>query len=97
MADTIVLPARPEPLTVDPATTAVVVIDMQNAYASPGGYLDLAGFDISGAPAVIRNIQGVLATARAAGMPVIYFQNGWDADYVEAGGPGSPKIGRAHV
>jgi ureidoacrylate peracid hydrolase len=90
-ADTIVLPARPEPLTVDPATTAVVVIDMQNAYASPGGYLDLAGFDISGAPAVIRNIKGVLETARGAGMPVIYFQNGWDADYVEAGGPGSPN------
>ena len=22
---------------------------MQNAYASPGGYLDIAGFDISGA------------------------------------------------
>src|SRR6478609_5146300 len=91
MTDTIVLPARPEPLTVDPAATAVVVIDMQNAYASPGGYLDLAGFDNSGAPAVIRNIQGVLATARAAGIPVIYFQNGWDADYVEAGGPGSPN------
>jgi ureidoacrylate peracid hydrolase len=90
-ADTIVLPARPEPLTVDPATTAVVVIDMQNAYASPGGYLDLAGFDISGAPAVIRNIKGVLETARGAGMPVIFFQNGWDADYVEAGGPGSPN------
>jgi ureidoacrylate peracid hydrolase len=90
-ADTLVLPARPEPLTVDPATTAVVVVDMQNAYASPGGYLDLAGFDISGAPAVIQNIKGVLSTARGAGMPVIYFQNGWDADYVEAGGPGSPN------
>ena len=24
-------------------------------------------------------------------MPVIFFQNGWDADYVEAGGPGSPN------
>ena len=29
--------------------------------------------------------------ARAAGMPVVFFQNGWDADYVEAGGPGSPN------
>jgi ureidoacrylate peracid hydrolase len=96
-ADTIVLPARPEPLTVDPATTAVVVIDMQNAYASPGGYLDLAGFDISGAPAVIRNIKGVLETARGAGMPVIFFQNGWDADYVEAGGPGSPNWHKSHA
>ena len=96
-ADTIVLPARPEPLTVDPATAAVIVIDMQNAYASPGGYLDLAGFDISGAPAVIRNIKGVLETARGAGMPVIYFQNGWDADYVEAGGPGSPNFHKSNA
>jgi hypothetical protein len=29
--------------------------------------------------------------ARKAGIPVIYFQNGWDADYREAGGPGSPN------
>jgi len=96
-ADTLVLPARPEPLTVDPAATAVIVIDMQNAYASPGGYLDLAGFDISGAPAVISNIKGVLDTARGAGMPVIYFQNGWDADYVEAGGPGSPNFHKSNA
>jgi ureidoacrylate peracid hydrolase len=90
-ADTIVLPARPEPLSVSVSQTAVIVIDMQNAYASPGGYLDLAGFDISGAANVIAQTKGVLETARAAGMPVIYFQNGWDADYVEAGGPGSPN------
>lgn len=87
----ITLPARPEALEIDPATTAVIVIDMQNAYASPGGYLDLAGFDISGAAGVIQNIKGVLETARAAGVQVIYFQNGWDPDYVEAGGPGSPN------
>jgi ureidoacrylate peracid hydrolase len=90
-ADTIVLPARPEPLSVSVSQTAVIVIDMQNAYASPGGYLDLAGFDISGAANVIAQTQGVLEVARTAGMPVIYFQNGWDADYVEAGGPGSPN------
>ena len=97
MTETIVLPARPEPLTVDPAATAVIVIDMQNAYASPGGYLDLAGFDISGAPAVIRNIKGVLSAARAAGVPVIFFQNGWDPAYVEAGGPGSPNFHKSNA
>jgi ureidoacrylate peracid hydrolase len=89
--DTVTLPARPEPLTVAVSQTAVIVDDMQNAYASPGGYLDLAGFDISGAAAVIDKIKGVLEVARGAGMPVIYFQNGWDSDYVEAGGPGSPN------
>jgi ureidoacrylate peracid hydrolase len=87
----VTLPARPEPIRVAVDETAVIVIDMQNAYASPGGYLDLAGFDIGGAARVIEQSAKVLEIARAAGMPVIYFQNGWDADYVEAGGPGSPN------
>ncbi len=85
------LPARPEPLRLTAAETAVVVIDMQNAYASPGGYVDLAGFDITGAASVIGRIATVLDTARGAGVQVIYLQNGWDADYAEAGGPGSPN------
>ena len=85
------LPARPEPLRLTAAETAVVVIDMQNAYASPGGYVDLAGFDVTGAASVIGRIATVLETARGAGVQVIYLQNGWDSDYVEAGGPGSPN------
>ena len=96
-ADATVLPARPEPLRLSPSDTAVVVVDMQNAYASEGGYLDLAGFDIAGAQAVIRRIAQVLATARAAGLPVIFFQNGWDADYVEAGGEGSPNFHKSNA
>ena len=85
------LPAKPEPIMLRPAETALIIVDMQNAYASPGGYTNLAGFDISGAPAAIANIKQAAAAARAVGMPVIYFQNGWDPDYVEAGGPGSPN------
>jgi len=87
----VTLPARPEPIRVSADETAIVVIDMQNAYASPGGYVDQAGFDISGSAGTIGKIAAVLDTARSAGMPVIYLQNGWDADYVEAGGPGSPN------
>ncbi|MCP3734635.1 pyrimidine utilization protein B [Sphingomonas sp. RP10(2022)] len=89
--ETVVLSARPEAIRLSPADTAVVVIDMQNAYASEGGYVDLAGFDIAGAAGVIGRIAQVLQTARAAGMPVIYLQNGWDADYIEAGTPASPN------
>ncbi len=95
--DALVLPARPEPIRLSVRDTAVVVIDMQNAYASPGGYLDLAGFDISGAERVIERTGRVLQTARAAGMPVIFFQNGWDGDYVEAGGPGSPNFHKSNA
>ena len=85
------LPARPEPIMIRPAETALIIVDMQNAYASPGGYVDLAGFDVSGAPRAIEKIAQAAEAARAAGMPVIFFQNGWDPDYLEAGGPGSPN------
>ena len=87
----LVLPARPEALAIDPAATAVIVVDMQNAYASEGGYVDLAGFDIAGAAGVIDRIGRVLDTARTAGVQIVYLQNGWDPDYLEAGGEGSPN------
>ncbi|ESQ77711.1 amidohydrolase [Asticcacaulis sp. AC402] len=85
------LPARPEALSLKALETAVIVIDMQNAYASPGGYVDLAGFDISGARSTIANIKRTLSAAREASIQVVYLQNGWDPDYVEAGTPMSPN------
>ena len=91
MLASVVLPARPEPVRIRASDTAVIVIDMQNAYASVGGYVDKAGFDVAPAAAAIGQIARVLETARGAGMPVIYLQNGWDADYVEAGTPASPN------
>ena len=90
-AGAVTLPARPENLPITPSQTALIVVDMQNAYASPGGYLDIAGFDIGGAAAVIERIAATVAAAREAGMLVVFLQNGWDGDYVEAGGPGSPN------
>jgi ureidoacrylate peracid hydrolase len=93
----VTLPARPEPLRLDPAETAVIVVDMQNAYASEGGYLDIAGFDVGGAPEAIAQTRAVLAAARSAGLTVIFFQNGWDKDYVEAGTPGSPNYHKSNA
>jgi ureidoacrylate peracid hydrolase len=87
----VTIPARPEALTVKPAETAVIVVDMQNAYATEGGYVDLAGFDIAGASAAVAQTKKVIEAARAAGILVIFFQNGWDKGYVEAGGLGSPN------
>jgi ureidoacrylate peracid hydrolase len=87
----VTLPARPENLPINPHETALIVVDMQNAYATEGGYLDLAGFDIAGAAGVIERIALAVEAARRAGVQVVFFQNGWDPDYVEAGGPGSPN------
>jgi ureidoacrylate peracid hydrolase len=88
---TLTLPARPEAIAFAPQETALIVVDMQNAYASLGGYLDLAGFDVSATAPVIANIKRAISAARAAGIKVIFFQNGWDNQYVEAGGQGSPN------
>ncbi|RKR07592.1 ureidoacrylate peracid hydrolase [Kushneria sinocarnis] len=90
-AGDLLLPGRPEALAMAPAESALIVVDMQNAYASPGGYLDLAGFDVSGTRPVIEHTARALRAARRAGMTIIFFQNGWDPEYVEAGGPGSPN------
>lgn len=91
------LPARPEPLRLATDETAVIVIDMQNAYASAGGYCDLAGFDLSGAAMAIERIGATLDAARAAGIQVVYLQNGWDADYVEAGTERSPNFHKSNA
>ena len=85
------LSARPEALRLKINETILIVVDMQNAYVSRGGYLDLAGFDISGAAAVVEQTGKAIEAAHRAGIPVTFLQNGWDANYVEAGGPGSPN------
>lgn len=90
-AGAVTLTARPENLPIDPRETALIVVDMQNAYASAGGYLDLAGFDIGGAAQVIEKVALAVTAARRANVQVVFLQNGWDAGYVEAGGPGSPN------
>lgn len=93
----LVLPARPEPLYLHQSNTALVVVDMQNAYASVGGYVDSAGFDISGAQGVIANVGEAINAARSAGILIVFLQNGWDREYVEAGGPASPNYYKSNA
>jgi ureidoacrylate peracid hydrolase len=83
--------ARPEPLELDLAQTAVVVVDLQNGYAAPGGYRALVGQDVGAARRVIENALRILDAARAAGLTVILLKNGWDAELKTAGGPYSPN------
>lgn len=92
-----VLLAEPESIQLDPKQTALIVVDMQNAYASLGGYLDLAGFDVSATKPVIENIQKTIDAAHQAGIQVIFFKNGWDDQYVQAGGEGSPNYHKSNA
>ena len=86
-----VLNSKPEPLEVDLRKSAIVVVDMQNAFATAGGMLDRAGFDISGSPLIISAISRLLAAARPAGIPVVYLYMGYTPDLSTGGGADSPN------
>jgi ureidoacrylate peracid hydrolase len=85
------LNSKPNRLEINLEKSAIIVVDMQNAFASPGGMLDIAGLDISGAHQVISAIRCVLEAARAAQIPIIYLQMGYKPDLSNAGGPSSPN------
>lgn len=87
----VTLRTRPEPIDVALEQSAVIVVDMQNAFASRGGLLDLAGLDISGADAVVEIIRSVLDAARARGVQVVYLQTGYKPDLSNCGGDASPN------
>ncbi len=59
---------------VDPAHSALLVIDMQRDFCQPGGAFDRLGVDISAYPRVIPHIARLIAGARSAGVQVIYIQ-----------------------
>ena len=88
--------ARPEALEIEPRRSAVIVVDMQHDFGSPGGMFALAGIDIAGIRAVVDPIARVITAARGAGMPIIYLKMGFRADLSDAGRPDSP-IWRKHV
>ncbi len=56
----------------DPATTALAVIDIQGDFAAPDGAMAQVGCDLSDVEAVIDQAQALIAAARAAGAPVMF-------------------------
>jgi ureidoacrylate peracid hydrolase len=81
----ITLEAQPTSIAFEPATTAVLVIDMQNDFGARGGMFDRAGIDISGIEKAIAPTARVLACARQAGLKVIYLKMGYQGDLSDVG------------
>ena len=82
--------ARPAPLTMDLAQTAVLVVDMQNDFGSRGGMFDLAGIDLSVIQQAVPPSRRVVAAARRVGVPIIYLKMAHRPDLSDTGGPDSP-------
>jgi ureidoacrylate peracid hydrolase len=70
------VPALPQPLTFDLATTALVIIDMQNDFCAPDGWLASIGVDVTPARAPIPVLAGLLPWIRARDVPVIWLNWG---------------------
>jgi ureidoacrylate peracid hydrolase len=83
------LDAKPDIFTFDTARTAVLVVDLQNDFGSKGGMLDRAGIDLSGIQKVITPTAKVLATARAAGIKIVYLKMAYKPDLSDLGAPDS--------
>src|SRR5207244_321745 len=83
--------ARNGTIELDPARTAVIVVDMQNDFGAPGGMFDRAGIDISGVRAAVASTGRVLAAARGAGLKIVYLKMGFQPDLSDLGAPDSPN------
>ena len=87
----IVIEAKPEAITIDPAQSAVVVVDMQNDFGSVGGMFAMGGIDISGIRAAITPTARVLKAARGAGITVAYLKMAFRSDLSDAGAVDAPN------
>src|SRR5207237_8275694 len=83
--------ARPSQLTVDPAETAVIGVDMQNDFGAEEGMFARAGIPIGPIRAAVEPTARVLAAARRAGMRVVYLKMEFEPDLSNAGGPDAPN------
>ena len=83
--------ARPEPFTIDLARTAILVIDMQNDFCSPGGGFDRAGIPIGAVRSLIPVIASVLTAARKLGVQIVYLKMEHQPDLSDLGGPNHPQ------
>ncbi|MGV3491392.1 MAG: cysteine hydrolase family protein [Devosia sp.] len=66
------VPAQPYPYPLDPAHTALVVIDMQRDFIEKGGFGDSLGNDVARLEAIIPTTAGLIALFRRNGWLVIH-------------------------
>lgn len=86
--------AKPQAVSVEIATSAVIVVDMQNDFGSEGGMFHRAGIDISTIQRAVVPTGKVLAAARRHGIPIIYLKMAFKPDLSAAGAIDSSNYAR---
>ncbi len=92
----VTIDARPGPIAIDTARTAILVVDMQNDFGSEGGCFHRAGIDISMIQAAVPPTARALGIARASGIRAVYLKMAFRSDLSDAGARDSPNYVR-HV
>jgi nicotinamidase-related amidase len=93
------VPAHPSPFTFDPASTALLVIDMQRDFLEPGGFGESLGNDVSQLRRTIEPTAALLRACRAVNLPIIHTREGHRPDLADcppaklARGKPSQRIG----
>lgn len=65
--------------------SALLVIDMQNDFCAPGGYIDtVMGKDVSAASGICENLQKLVQTARNNKVPVLWIGADYSHDRIPA-------------
>jgi ureidoacrylate peracid hydrolase len=75
-AQPIQLSALPQSLIVDLSRTALIVIDMQNDFCAPDGWMASMGVDVSSARALVEPINRTTTAMRANAVPVLWLNWG---------------------
>lgn len=67
----------------DPATTALIVIDLQEDFLSETGYFARQGYDPSPLRAILPTVSQLIDACRAAGIRVIHTRQGYRGDMAD--------------
>lgn len=87
-----VVPAEPEPIKLDIERTALIVVDMQNAFCKKEGLFDVLGaLDEAKVKRVVEVDRRLINTSRRRGMKIIYLRMTYSQDLSDAGGTESPN------
>lgn len=75
--------AEPAPLALDPARTALLIIDMQRDFLEPGGFGAALGNDVARLGAAVAPCRAVLDAARHTGLLVVHTREGHRPDLAD--------------
>ena len=79
----IVADAAPFAYRFEPASTALVVIDMQRDFIEPGGFGETLGNDVARLAAIVPTVRALIDWCRAHGVRVIHTREGHSPDLAD--------------